>query len=44
MEDLDYIDQIVIDLHFGPNQYLEYWGHLDIFRSLAEKFIPVNFH
>jgi hypothetical protein len=22
----------------------EEWGHLDIFRSLTDKFIPVNFH
>jgi hypothetical protein len=42
-EDLDYIDQITIELHFDWI-YPETWGHLDIFRSLAEKFIPVNYH
>jgi hypothetical protein len=50
MEDLDYVDQIVTELHFGgigPNVwgiYPEAWGHLDIFRSLTEKFVIVNYH
>jgi hypothetical protein len=42
-EYLDYIDQIVIEFHFG-NIFPETWGHLDIYRSIADKFIPVNYH
>ena len=43
LEYLDYIDQIVIEVHFdmyGP----EYWGNLDIFRSILDKFYNINFH
>jgi hypothetical protein len=43
MEDLDYIDQIMLEIHFGIISQ-ETWGNLDIFRSLTEKFISVNYH
>ena len=43
MKDLDYIDQIIMELHFSDISP-ENWGQLDIFRGLMEKFIPVNFH
>lgn len=40
---LDYIDQIVMEVHFdklGP----ETWGNLDILKTLANKFVNVNYH
>lgn len=40
---LDLIDQIVIELHFD-SIYPEEWGMLDIFRTLSEKFVSVNYH
>lgn len=40
---LDYFDQITMEAHFG-SIYPEMWGHLDMFKSLAEKFISVNYH
>ena len=43
IEDLDYIDQIVSEWHMWgyPNQY---WGDLQVFKSIAEKFVPIVFH
>ena len=43
IEHLDYIDQIVGELHF-EKIYNEEWGMLDIFRSLMTKFVNVNYH
>jgi hypothetical protein len=43
LEQLDYIDQIVAELHFD-NLYPEEWGLIDIFKTLLTKFVPVNLH
>lgn len=40
---LDYFDQIILEAHFG-DIYPEFWGNLDMFRSLSDKFISVNYH
>ena len=42
-EYLDYIDQIVGELHFDFI-YREEWGALDILRTLDSKFVNVNLH
>jgi hypothetical protein len=42
-EFLDYIDQIIMEVHFDFI-YPDIWGNLDIFRSLADKFVNVNYH
>ena len=43
LEALDYIDQIICEWHMNFNGN-DYWGNLDIFRSIASKFVPVLFH
>lgn len=43
LEQLDYLDQMVGELHFD-SIYWEEWGMLDIFRSIMTKFVPVNLH
>ena len=43
VELLDYVDQMVGELHFD-NIYREEWGMLDIFRTLMTKFVSVNLH
>jgi hypothetical protein len=40
---LDLIDQIIMEVHLD-NIYYEEWGMLDIFRTLADKFVNVNYH
>lgn len=40
---LDKVDQIVGEFHLG-HIYKEEWGMLDIFRTLADKFVVVNLH
>lgn len=42
-EYLDYIDQIIMEVHFDEIDP-EVWGNLDIFRTLADKFVNVNYH
>ena len=43
VELLDFVDQLVMEIHF---QILapEFWGNLDILRTLASKFVNVNYH
>ena len=43
VEYLDNIDQIFMESHFD---FLgrEQWGYLDIYKTLAEKFVNVNFN
>ena len=43
VEQLEFIDQITGELHFDVI-YPEEWGMLDIFRTLREHFVPVDFH
>lgn len=43
LEHLDYINQIVIELHFGRIAQ-EQWGYLTILKTLAAKFINVNYY
>jgi hypothetical protein len=43
IEKLDYIDQIAGEIHLDQI-YKEEWGMLDIFRTLADKFVMVNYH
>lgn len=43
MELLDNIDQIAMEVHFD-SIYPELWGNLDMFKSLLDKFISVNYH
>ena len=43
LEYLDYIDQLVMEIHFDK-WAPESWGNLDILRSLSEKFYNVNYH
>ena len=40
---LKWIDQIIIEVHFGPI-YPEEWGNMEILKTLAEHFVVINFH
>lgn len=46
LEYLDYIDQILIEIHvnFGAIKYSNVWGNADILKSIGEKFVSVNLH
>jgi hypothetical protein len=43
LEDLEYIDQILIEMHFADVSP-ERWGNLEIIRSISKYFVNVNFH
>lgn len=43
IEYLDYIDQLVIEIHFGE-KVKEQWGNLDILKTLSTKFVNVNYY
>jgi hypothetical protein len=42
IQTLEHVDQIFGTFNFFGKA--EQWGYLDIFRTLTENFVPVNFH